>query len=453
MPDTVSTDSAQTSYPDYSNSGTLSLPGTRYFNGLERFLYWLYVLSFSLDFRGPKGGSDSQYFMLVVCFLSAFFLILFGPHKKGPKSLHAITLMMLVFCGSTFIPLLAYGVPLERYVRVAGPFFLFATSLFMVYFLAGRKVKLSELLAPILVGSLISWIWSIFYAITFKDVSINTMRYQLLSPAQPFLIAFAFASLISGRFNLLGIVCLICSVLSTLISVTRQFIISYAFVLMVLLWVMSKSGLSAPEYRLRAKKGILSLFTFIIIGLILTILLRPDTFNTWYLRLFVLHDISNNTFLMRLAQSIGSWQELFDHPVYLLTGKGMGSTFHFPSEYGYFLQMEGIENLWEHADVMWDGIFHTAGVVFGGLFTYLLILSLISGIKTAKAYIYKGTFYARIWAMTPLAFVIQIFATSFFSNPWLNRFYAIIAGILIGSIFWMNDYIIHDYSASYIKQS
>lgn len=440
MPDSVSPGSAQTSYPDYFKSDTLSLPGTRYFNRLERFLYWLYILSFSMDFRGPKGGSDSQYVMLIVCFLSAFFLILFGPHKKGPKSLHAIILQMLVFCGSTFIPLFAYGVPLERYVRVAGPFFLFTTSLYMVYFLAGRKVKLFELLVPILVGSLISWAWSIFYAIAFKDVSVSTMRYQLLSPAQPLLIAFAFASILSGRFSIIGIVCLLCSVLSTLISVTRQYIFSYGLLFIILIWMISKSELPTSEFHYRIRNGILFLFTFILTGLIITILIRPDTFNTWYLRLFVLHDVSNNTVLMRLAQSIGSWQELFAHPVYLLTGKGMGSTFHWAKDYEIYLRMYGVKDMWEHADVMWDGIFHTAGVVFGGLFTYVLIKSLKTGIIVAKRYIRDGNATSRISGVVPLAFLIQIFATSFFSNPFLDRFFSIFSGVLIGCLFWMLDY-------------
>ena len=440
MPDSVLPGSAQTSYPDYSNSETLSLPGTRNFNGLERFLYWLSVLSFSIDFRGPKGGSDSQYVMLLVCFLSAFFLILFGPHKKGPKSLHAIILMMLVFCGSTFIPLIAYGVPLERYVRVAGPFFLFTTSLYMVYFLAGRKVILFELLAPILIGSLISWVWSIFYAITFKDVAVSTMRYQLLSPAQPLLIAFAFASLISGRFNTIGLICLTCSVLSTLLSVTRQYIFSYALLFIILFWMMSKSGLPAKEFHYRMRKGILFLLAFIFIGLSITILIRPDTFNTWYMRLFVLHDVSNNTALMRLAQSIGSWQELFAHPIYLLTGKGMGSTFHWADNYDVYLRMYGIKDMWQHADVMWDGIFHTAGVVFGGLFTYVLIKSLETGGSVAKIYIRRGSATTRILGVVPFAFLIQIFATSFFSNPFLDRFFSIFSGVIIGCLYWMHDY-------------
>jgi hypothetical protein len=441
MTGSVSQDSAPISNPDYNDSDELNLPGIRPFNTLERSLYWVYILSFSLDFRGPAGGSASQYIMMAVCFFSAFSLIIFGPHKKGPASLHRIILYMLIFCSSTFIPLIAYGVPLDRYVRVAGPFFLFTTSLYIVYFMASRKVLLTELLYPILIGGLISWAWSILYAVSFQDVAIDSMRYQLLSPAQPLLIAFAFAALISGRWNTMGVICLIGSILSSLISVTRQYIISYVLLLFFLFWILMRSELPAKERITRFKKALVILCSIIIIGLSFTVILRPDTFNTWYQRLFVLNDISNNTGLMRLAQTYGSWDELLNHPVYLLTGKGMGSTFYWDSTYQSYLQYYGIEVNWVHADVMWDGIFHTSGILFGGLFTYMLLCSLKSAFRITRVFTFRGSINARIWGTVPFAFVLQIFATSFFSNPWYNRFYAILAGILIGSLFWMNEYI------------
>lgn len=406
---------------------------------LEKYLVLLYVIPFSLDFKGVEsGGGIIQFLYLCTVLLSASLLIFFllkQPIKYNiPKKVLNLSKLWWLFLISSLLTMLINKIPFGNYIRVVMPFLLSGISTFLVLLLYSRGRNLKGLFNPILLATVISVLWTPIYALFFLQIPISEMRHQILSPILPFLLGYGLALLVFDRLMSYKVILVFAVCFGIIVlSVTRSNILIFLGLSIFLFVSLPKDSRKLLWSRLVVITILLILFSAILIPLIE--FFRPEILSNWTQRLFTNNsDLGFDvTLTTRLAEYSGQMNLLFETPLTTLVGRGLGSVYLWDYEYfnllSQVISMHILEDSepWFAGHSVWVYSLYSGGFLFGLLVPFCLIRSTIWSwvcIRNSVLYTKENKIIIIFFSLI----CVSIFTASFTANPFGVR----IIGLLFG---------------------
>ncbi|AGH43158.1 hypothetical protein [Paraglaciecola psychrophila] len=409
----------------------------------ERFFVYLYILPFSLDFKGAEdGGSVIQFFFLATVLFAGIVLIAsfskIPAIKSIPHKLKIIHNIWWFYLASSILTALINQVPIGNYVRVMLPYFLSGFSMLIVIMIYSRGRDLNIFFAPILWALWTSVCWTAVYAVAFLNIPLNEMRYQIVSPLLVVFLAYGIVLLltqkkISKMAMAIGLTCIVIIV----ISVTRSLLLSAAFILFFIFVVYPQS-----QRRPLIKKAVrlfMPLAILMVIAIPLIMVFRPDAFTAWQLRLFSQQeDLGFDvTTVTRLAEYSGQMKMLFENFTSAFFGRGMGSVYYWdPLYYDQISQVIDITKLeesvrWSNGHSLWVYSIYSGGLLFGWLIPFCVLSAAYITYKDIKNNISDINERHKSRVLFFYVIGIAILSATFTANPLGVRLVGMFYGLAI----------------------
>ena len=174
---------------------------------VERLL-WVFAMSFALDYRasvareGAGGTGMDQLLFLGLCVSSSLAILWLGRRflTVGPGG------WLVAFWGLFLAYLLAnsalQGVNPGRSIRVALPLVFCFFGMANAHIAGCMGIRPARIVTPVLVAACVNVLWRFIHGFVFKDASIETVRFEVQSPANSWLAAWiGCAILLRGRFR------------------------------------------------------------------------------------------------------------------------------------------------------------------------------------------------------------------------------------------------------------
>jgi len=416
-------------------------------NGLvsSPFLALVLPFVFCFDFRGEEGGTLIQYLMGIVSLLIPCFCLIQAKFKVVERTGFFMVfsfIAILVGLSSAII----YDAPVEQVVRVAFPFVVFVVS-FWVGALVGEDSRVCGRVAiACVISGVVSSLFRLYYGFVLGGLVVDSVRYQILSPALPLLCAYAVAAVCySRRLPWLAIVlaCFVCSVIA--LSVTRSFIITLSLAILGAIFCLWRVGFGNSYHvsfsRWRVPALVLVLLAFMS-GIGAAAFFRPDVLNEWYVRLFFARssiDGYDITYITRVAEAVGIWEGVSASPVSLLIGRGFGNFYYWSADYVAHMRQISESTPDEFISGGWAAS-HSAfvyGLFFGGVIGAVWVVYIF------MVPLYRAACGLRLWRavvecaeLRLIVFffltVLLYFSQSFTSDPFGERMSAQLLGITSG---------------------
>lgn len=429
-----------------NKAAPVALNGTRGFWG--KLLFVIFVLSFAFDFKGKVGGSSFQYVMAgtnAVCFLGLLIKYRFSFPYSGLRGFVFLSWVLFIIFGS--VVSFDNHVLIGHYSRTVYPFILFAEGLMVAYWAGQDKEYVNLLTESMFWTALIASVFTVWWGFHATELSIERIRYQILSPLLPFLMAVGLYDLFISRSNrVLAVLALVFCGALILISVTRGM---FLVLLMLIVGLFVSWFLAGIRNKLVfSKRKVRTLFwTSLFAGsvIVVSVIAVPDLWGRWVYRLFGnYHLVSLWT---RVAAVAGQSHEVMADIPSMLLGKGFGHSYHYASEYApvigpYWDNANLTVPMWYPGEFMWITPFFYGGIFVGSLVFGVFLMSLVRAVLTMTALIktglWSGNDVRAIWvgALGFLAFL----GNSFTSNPFIFRQSAMFMGLCMGLIFiWQTN--------------
>jgi|GEM_PF-6092590 hypothetical protein len=420
---------------------------------IRRACLWTYIFAFCFDFKGDAGGSAIQYLYLGIAFLAFACYLLTGNFSRTYPGLRWITgywwlylaiTLITVFVGTITSTLQVFP---DTYARVIIPFLLLGISLIFCGQLEARGTDPQEILTPLLVAGFATSLWHFFYGLRYGGgsgegvIDMNDMRYQILGPASPFLIAYGLVGLLSRpKITPAPVIALCISAAIIILSVTRTFIITGVVCIAVLAIYMLRESKYAPDIgrRLMNRCMVLVAVGVVVIGIV--IIIRPNTFETWTGRISSNNgSVEDTTYLMRMSEVWWDWKAISSNPQYLLTGKGIGALYNHDQSFQHLLG-KGITlmdfPMFYPADCTWSYAFYSGGLIFGTMMLGILVIPVF--------YVGRSIYFRESKNDPRLAYIKLITLVSILaydtiintSAPLNDRMVGVLMGFLVGLAYW-----------------
>jgi len=413
----------------------------------DKVLATLFVLSFSVDFKGPEGGTPAQYAMAATNTI-AFLLLTLRFRLAPPKS----RLSAFVTWGwSSFLIAgcvgAAFGaVPFDRFIRTIYPFVLFIESFLVAYLLSRFKEGLSYLTSTMILAAFISLCFTVYWGFNFSGRKLETIRYQILSPITPFIIVVSGVDLLVFQCKRLRAVMLMLLSAAVIgLSVTRGMILSVAMailpVMAILLWNWLRLGkISVPRYAIRAFGwGVLIAGAVLLSGTALA----PIAVDRWIRRNLGL--ARGVTLITRYAAVIGQWEQISEKPIAWIFGRGFGQTYYYhegfyPIVLPYVSPEMFAAGMWYPGEFMWVTPIYYGGFIFGFIANAVLLAGAFSGLRLLAA-LHRSQNWRypanrSIWIGVLGYF--SILGLGFTANPFISRLSAQFLGLTLGLVVAMS---------------
>lgn len=406
------------------------------------FLY-LFILPFGFDFRGRVGGSFPQYALAAISlvgFLGFAFAIKPRFRRRQGRALGVAVALWWSFLGSTLITLGISRPPTGNYVRVVFPFVLFGLGLLLVRMLLDKSRDIGVLWKPLLFASLVSVVWRFIFGLSHADVSLSQIRFQILSPAVPLFLGLGGLALFSKRRRSAIVVTgFVLSATSVALSVTRGYIFAIGAIVIAMLVT-----LGLPR--------VIRAFTLIGVLIILTFggiaVLNPGLAARWNGRVFGGESLA--TYYTRVAQVTGTMHEVSGGLATSLIGKGLGAFYHWDAHYYSRVHRVMQEDTFFKkrfypTEVLWTYPFFAGGALFGWQVPTVLLLALISAVRTVRQFIRRfGRHEALKSSVTAALFgYAGYLGMSFTADPLGSRFESLILGLLAGAALYPGSLLTH----------
>ncbi len=420
---------------------------------IERLCLWMFIFSFCFDFRGnDAGGSAAQYVFALVSGVTTISLIVMLLRRKfvpASRDLKRMTIFWWVYLTSTVIFMIVHlltndsNVTLERYIRIALPYFLCGLSLLNIYVLQKANIHPSEVLLPSICCTIISSFWHFYYAIKIADLDINRIRYQMLSPMAPFEFAYGFVGIfLLQRLRFLSVLALIVSTASIVVSATRTYIFTVLACVIGLIFLQRYNPIKmSPRAVVR---GTLSAGAIVLIAIsvfVIIITTRPEIVTVWQSRFLAESSGTEDvTLLTRISEARGAWHALTEDPIYLLFGKGMGAAYYWDRTYRLQISAHGVfpdEPTWGGTDSEWPWALFISGFLFSPMVLGLYLFSLHKSWQLAKLYVHFPKPSDKTLIVVPFFVCVAYFSQSFTSMPLGDRSSAQNFGLAIGLAYWI----------------
>lgn len=417
---------------------------------VERLL-WLFMFSFAFDYRASidreatSGTGLDQLLFLGLCALAAGGIVLLGWRHLAVQPGAWLILLWGGLVAFLTASALVQGVQPGRALRTGLPFGLCLAGMAVAQIAACCGLRAARIVAPVLVVACVNILWRIVHGFLFKDISLETVRVEVLSPATNWLAAWlGCALLLRRRFHwslLAGIAVLVAGILAT---VTRALILpvfasvaacSLCYVLACRWRIFRWADL--PRRLLPV--GVAAAIGLAALGTAMAA--WPTLLERWNERLF--HHASDRnitadvSWLTRRAEAEDIWKILREDPVRFVHGMGVGASYTWSSAYLpelYLVYPKGTElgaDVWFAGHSTWTYALFAGGVL--GVLGHLVLFG-----TTAVQSLRAAAANARlpgpdIWlAFLPFVATACFLSESATSNPFYERLAGMIFGIMAG---------------------
>jgi hypothetical protein len=308
-------------------------------------------------------------------------LSIFFTRKLNTYSFPILGSTLLFIFGAVTSSLLR-GEGLSNVLTMAMPILFYFLAITLLS--AGRdEESLKFIINVVLTFCFSSVLFKLFFGFYYYGLTVENVRYQIVSPAVVLLFSYSVTSFILkiGSYRLLA---LILSLFVIFISVTRTYIA--VFLVVLLFWVICSPFNFNWYWRNYIKGNIKFIFIFILLALVFFIF-NVHLLDRWILRLFTGNDLLgiNVTALTRIAEIQYQITLLTDNVVDLFFGLGIAAETRFSDEYSHALSVvfrddyEYIGHGLGHNNFI--GILFTGGLIFGGFFLIVLCIEILKSIR------------------------------------------------------------------------
>lgn len=417
---------------------------------IERLL-WLFMLSFAFDYRAEidrqasSGSGLDQLVFLGLCTMAVLGMLALGWRHLLVRPGAWIILIWAGLLAFLTVSAFAQGVEPGRSLRTGLPFGLCLAGMIAAHIAACSGLRASRIVAPVFAVACINIAWRIAHGFLFKDLSLDSVRAEVLSPATNWIAAFVGCSLLlRSRFH--WTLAAACALLigGILVTVTR------ALLFPVLASALATSlcfalGCYWRIFRLGdLPRRLLPLTAAAAIGLAavgISAVAWPSLIERWNDRLFhhagdrnISMDVS---WLTRRAEAEDIVNILASDPLRFVHGMGLGASYTWSAAYIPELRLvypedaELGDDVWFAGHSTWTYALFAGGVI--GVLVHLLLFSTtaIQSLRSAAA-------NARlpgpdIWlAFLPLVATACFLSETATSNPFYERLAGMNFGIMVG---------------------
>jgi len=405
----------------------------------------LFIWSFAFDFKGEAGGSIIQAGFFSISCIGFLLVVMVGRssvgkcYKLSPSLVFWCGLLLLIGISSSVF----YSVPVEQLGRVLAQFVLFFFGIVIARCEISRGVAVTTLLWAAAYASLASLFFRAAYAILVLGISITEVRFHILSPGLPFLVGLGFYQVfLTDRVCIRSWAILLLTTAIVVISVTRTYIITYSFFLLL----VAVCYIRFPSvFKLSLFLKRLLVFSCIGVSAILAaVIARPNVKEIWATRLFA-HNMDGRlsgdlTWITRQAEWSGMRQAMAEVPLSYVFGKGLGAGYIWSGEELDELNATGMKFLefsnevWFTGHSMWKYAFFSTGSV--GVFLYIILFlwpSYTFFIRLGVAE--KGMTDYLSGGLLALFCLLSFLSQSYISNPIGERFACCLLGVLVSCVY------------------
>lgn len=356
-----------------------------------------------------------------------------SPSCRTYKSLlRPITMAWWAYIALSPLPVLLWSVDINHYLNVLLPFVLFGVGLTIMTAIERRNIDPKVVFEVLVWGALLSTVWRAVYAVAISGLSIDTIRWQVASPAGPFLIGYGAAGLYFRKRRTLAAVALLAGAISILISVTRTSLIILILVVGGLLLIDARRRSLVRSAR-SSMKFLLLLATVGTVAVAVAVYARPDVLGDWTGRLTQNRTDTGMDFTLitRLAEYRGQLDALTRNAFTLLVGNGIGADYLWDSHLLAALPFQVDESArWFAGHSTWVFPFFSSGIILGAIVPIVFVSVLVRGYSASTAS------RSSLGDDAATAFVIYLayFGASFTANLLHERYGALILGVVSGAI-------------------
>ena len=413
-------------------------------------LFWLFMMSFSLDYRasdpsgGTGGGLDQMVFLMLWAVSTGCIFLLGWRYLTVRPGAWLIGLWGLFLAYMAANAVLQHVVPAHWFRMILPLLFLFA-GLMNTHIAGCMGIRPSQLILPVLAAACTNILWRIFHGLVFSGLDFNTVRIEVQSAAAGWLSAWICCAIfLRGRFRISLLVA--CGVLfiGIFITVTRSLLFpifagsvasGFCFLLGIRWRIFDWGDLGR---RLLPVAGVAA-FGIGLIGLVAVA--QPEKFETWVQRLFhnsdernMPHDIS---YLTRKAEADAIWKTLTVEPEHLINGRGIGASYNWDQSYmpeiSLMIPIDGElgADVWAIGHSTWTYSLFAGGII--AFLTFAALLTTTIGLSIRAAYANSSDPGPDQWlAFLPFIATICSLSETLTSNPFNDRLACIIYGVMAG---------------------
>lgn len=409
----------------------------------------IFMLAFAFDFKGEaSGGSLVQALMLVAALLgglvASYTAVVWrrSPYIPRDRGAHLIQWWGVMLFASLLIMLYRKIAPYTYFTTVL-PYGLFLVTLTLTKTWLQRGYSVHQLLNLAFFGAILSTIFSFGYGALTSGVSLESIRYQILSPALPFVLGYGVFQYMFGKRNLLVYLSLVASLVPIGLSITRSYLLTLAVVVI--------AALVTTRFYQRVHLGRflrLAVTTAVAIALAYFVVttVRPDFVEDWKHRLIDVSAANNSsdpTTYTRLAEVSWQWQALKESWSTLLFGRGFGATYGWDSQYasiiGPAVGMDAYQEQYTpsgHVPFVYS--LFAAGLAFGWLIPGTVLYAVAQALLALRSHLLGRMQVEVVSAMfvVLLAFLSQMFT----SNPFGTRYGSILLGLAVAVVLFCRDH-------------
>ena len=398
----------------------------------------IFPLAFDFKKFGEEGGIIVQSILVGLTLLFGGLYVLLeqsSPRLASHRSmLLRATIIWWLYLILSPLPVFVLGVNIEHYLKVILPFILFGLALLIMCSVERRNIDPFAVLNMLLWAVFFAVIWRVVYVIGIEGLSLDGIRWQILSPGVPYLIGFGIAGIYLKKRRMLSYTAFLLGFGIAALSVTRSYLISLFSILLGLLIIEAQKRSLISVVVLTAKIAIGGTL-IIMIGAVVVSYFRPDMVFAWIGRMTGHSNTSgvDLTLITRLAELKGQWTALTQSAVTILIGNGIGANYQWDQDILASLPFDMVrEPEWFAGHSTWSYSFFSSGLVLGFVPPLILIFGMgygcISVVRRSADALSIGEVMSFLIA---LAYVGQ----SFTSNVFSERYGALILGVIIGSMF------------------
>jgi hypothetical protein len=405
--------------------------------GIVEKLLWVFMFSFALDYRntaarlGGDGTGFDQLLFLGLCASSSLSILWLGRHYLTVRPGAWLLLAWGAFLTFMLANAFAQGVDPSRSIRVAMPLIFCFFGMISAHIASCLGLSPLQIVNPLVAAACVNVIWRILSGFTLQDHSLETLRFEVQSPAVSWLAAWLGCSILLRRrfhwdtFVVIGIL-----FLSILITVTRSLILPVTASVLAATFCFTL-GVLWRQFEWRTLRKLLLPggvgFLFIIFPLLITALNHTGNRN-------LSTDIS---LLTRAVEADALRKIVAEDSLYLIHGRGIGSSYYWDPAYlpeiAKVLPSETIQtdDIWFAGHSVWTYSLFSGGVIALAAFTIVFgatsAFSLI-GARANSGYPGPGQWLAFL----PFVATFCLISETFTSNPFQEPLTGIIFGVMAG---------------------
>jgi hypothetical protein len=300
------------------------------------------------------------------------------------------------------------------------------------------------------VAGLVSVLFRYLYAVRISGMVVDEMRYQILSPALIFLMAYVYARLSVFRtLSVFVFFVIVTSVIVILVSLTRSYVISVVFLMVggsFLTWRLDPRNRWADLFSVRRFLVLTSAVFAGAFGLAAANVIRPDIIESWQARLFADQALTSSgsdvNLVSRIAEASGIWNQTMESPRSAIFGSGFGNLYQWDYTFAGEVSSVSVEMVYAFFAPTWSMAHSpfTYALFFGGAVGLLwqlwfFIYPLAVGVRNLPSFIGSDQREVRFLYVFCMLAIWLCVSQSLTSNPLGERMSAQFLGVVIGLLF------------------